>query len=109
MMNQANFDFTKAFPLLLRGRLCSGLMLMVMCGCGQRDADSSIVDPPSPSQTVVDGGPGSSRPKDLSGGLELPAGDLPDPADTPAERTGGFEMPDEPPAIDANDGGAVVE
>lgn len=83
--------------------VAAALLLLVGCGGSDPDAPTVVTPPgPQPKEDVS-----SDPPGDPPGGLVMPSGEIPDTESdqdpSPAQPSGGFEMPKEvtPPADDA--------
>ena len=94
-MIQRPFFSIEFCATMIRSPVCWGMITVVLIGCGRSEPNESlIVEPPTPSitETAPDRDSGKTLP---SGGIELPAGEIPLPesGETPGG-TRGIEMPD---------------
>ncbi len=113
-MNQRQFN--KALPpsWIIRIPLGLTLFMVAIFGCGRSEpTGSTVVDPPTPSAIETEARSDASRkPRtELSGGIELPEGDIPAPSsNSTTDGGGGIEMPDIPVQNQSgtNDGAAAT-
>jgi thiol-disulfide isomerase/thioredoxin len=72
-------------------------MMSLVAGCGRSDpGESSVVDPPAPANERTLNSDADTNRSELSGGIELPEGDIPPPdSNDKSGQGGGIEMPDE--------------
>ena len=93
-MIQRPFSQSIATTTTFRCFALLSLLSLTVAGCGRSEPEgSSTVEPPTPSQNTISDDGASDR--ELSGGLELPDGEIPTPAtESPGDHSGGIEMPE---------------
>ena len=71
------------------------LLCFAVIGCSRSEPNEpSTVEPPTPTEGALTNG--ASNDSELSGGLQLPAGEIPAPdSESTDDHSGGIEMPDE--------------
>lgn len=111
-MNQRISNKTPSSRWIIRIPLGLTVCVLTLVGCGtSQPTGSTVVDPPTPTEIEDRSADNANLSRDeLSGGIELPEGEIPPPSSnktTPGG--GGIEMPEVPAAASppSNDGAAV--
>ena len=96
-MNQRQTGTTRPATKIMNCLCASAIVMALAIGCSRSDSsESSVVDPPAPQSEPATASDQVKPGSELSGGIELPEGEIPTPESTnQSSPDGGIELPED--------------